>query len=212
MCGVIGVISKARNVIHDGIILLNAGNNRGGQSCGGATFDGKELHWHHGEGKVSEVFGRRDQKKWSKLLGSACVMHTLYSTIGRNNGEKQPLTKHPIIFNYRGRRGAISHNGNLVRLDELRKLVKKCGYKFKSETSDTEVIAALISVSKKKDFLEALIEVLKMIEGKGSFSLVILYGGKLYGVRDQNGIRPLCIIKKNGKGGDSDSYIFASES
>ena len=213
MCGIIGVISKARDVIGDGIVLLGAENHRGGQSCGGATYDGKKLHHYYGEGKVSEVFGRRDQKKWSKLVGSVCTLHTLYSTVGKNNGEKQPMTRQPVIFKHCGLKGAISHNGNIIGLDELRELAKKGGYKkFKSETSDTEVVAALLSISKEEDFLKALIEVLKKIEGKGSFSFVILYEGKLYGVRDQNGIRPLCIIKKNGKGGDCDSYIFASES
>ena len=212
MCGVVGVISKGKNVIGDGIVLLNAENNRGEQACGGFVFDGKRVRYYYGEGKVSEVFGPRDQKKWSKLVGPACVMHALYSTVGNLGEKKQPKTQQPVIFNYHGRIGAISHNGNLIELDGLRRQASRAGYKFKSKTSDTEVIAALLSVSRKDNFLEALIEVLKKINGKGAFSLVILYKDKLYGIRDQNGIRPLCIIKKNGKNGDHDSYIFASES
>lgn len=213
MCGVIGVVSRMRDVIHDAIILTNAQNNRGEQSCGAATFDGKRLHYYYGLGKVSEVFGPRDQKRWVKrLVGYACTTHVLYSTIGKKDGGKQPLTQQPVIFKFRGKCGAISHNGNLVRLSDLREMASKKGYKFKSQTSDTEVISALISTSQKKNFLDALLDVLYMIEGKGSFTLVVLYEGKLYGVRDQNGNRPLCIIKKNGKGTDRDSYILASES
>lgn len=212
MCGIIGVISQKRNVVGDGLTLLNALNHRGEQSCGAAVFDGKRVRHYYGEGRVADVFGVRHQKRWSKMAGWACTMHTLYSTIGKRGDREQPRTPQPVSFNFRGRRGAISHNGNLIRLERLKRLVQKKGYEFKSETSDTEVIAALLSISEKTSFLEALIDVLKKIEGKGSFSLVILYGGKLYGIRDQNGIWPLCIIKKNGKNGDSDSYILASES
>jgi amidophosphoribosyltransferase len=39
-----------------------------------------------------------------------------------------------------------------------------------------------------------------------------LFKDKLYGARDQNQIRPLCIAKKDGKNGDSDSYFFVSQS
>lgn len=212
MCGVIGVISKERDVLGDGLVLTNAENHRGEQACGVAVFDGKRLRHYHGDGKVAEVFSRRDQSKWSKLKGWACVSQVLYSTVGKSGDKVQPKFFQPARFRYRGRTGAVAYNGNLVMLDELRRQIEESGYKFKSETSDTEVITALLSISEKKDFLEALIEVLRKIEGGGAFSLVILYGGKLYGVRDQNGIRPLCIIKKNGKNGDCDSYIFASES
>lgn len=219
MCAILGIISKNRRVIEDGIVLLGAQNHRGEQGCGAASFNGKSVNFYRGPGLVKEVFCERDYPKWSKKMdGSAVVMHTVYSTVSpakkQKKQKKQPITKHPMVFNFCGRKGAISHNGNIVGLDELKKQTRKDGYKYQSATSDTEVIAALLSTSRKhhrKDFLEALIEVLKKIEGKGSFSLVILYDGKLYGVRDQNGNRPLCIIKKNGKNGDHDSYIFSSE-
>jgi amidophosphoribosyltransferase len=214
MCGVLGIISRGRDVIGDAIILLNAENNRGEQACGAAVFDGKTINYLYGDGKVSEVFGSRDQEEWSKLVGSACVMHCLYSTVGSGDEKEQPKTRQPVPFIFRGQPGAISHNGNLVkeRIDGLKEQARQAGYTFISENSDTEVIAALLSTSEKEDFFEALVDVLKKIEGKGSFSLVILYGNKLYGVRDQNWIRPLCIIKKHGEGTDSDSYILASES
>lgn len=208
MCGLVGIVSAEGNVIEDGIVLLNGENNRGEQACGAAVFDGKKIRYYRGEGLVAEVFGQKNRRRWSKLKGSSCIMQTLYSTIGRGGEEKQPKMFQPIPFTFRGRRGAVGHNGNLVRLDNLRKQARKAGYKFNSDVSDTEVIAALLSTSKKKDFFEALVEVLKKIEGKGAFSLVILHKDKIYGIRDQNGIRPLCIGKKNGS---SDSYILASE-
>jgi amidophosphoribosyltransferase len=167
------------------------------------------LQPYYGKGKVSEVFGERDKRRWSKLRGSACLMHVLYSTVGKKKSEKQPKTKQPILFSFHGKRGAISHNGNLVRLNGLRARARRAGYKFRSKTSDTEVIAAMLSTSEKKDFLGALVEVLKEIEDKGAFSLGILFGEKIIGVRC--GIRPLCIGKRIGRNGEGDSYMLASE-
>lgn len=212
MCAIMGIISRGKDVIGDGIVILGAENHRGERACGAVVSDRGKTRHYYGEGLVREVFSERDRRKWSKLKGSACVMHALYSTVGKKSDKKQPVTKQPVLFKFRGKTGAISHNGNIVRLDCLRCQAQRDGYRFLSKSSDTEVIAALLSTSKKANFLEALVETLKKIEGRGSFSLVILYDGKLYGVRDQNGNRPLCIIKKNGKNGDDDSYILASES
>ncbi|OGZ17419.1 MAG: hypothetical protein A2Z78_01575, partial [Candidatus Nealsonbacteria bacterium RBG_13_36_15] len=58
--------------------------------------------------------------------------------------------------------------------------------------------------SKKKEFLEALCDVLPRL--RGAFSLVILYRDKVIGVRDKYGIRPLCL------GRNEASFIIASES
>lgn len=209
MCGIIGVVSRKREVLPEAIILLNSENNRGEQACGVATFNGSRTSWYCDEGLVREVFHLRNKKKWAKLRGSACIAHTLYSTVGRGGEDKQPKILQPIIFSFRGCRGAIALNGNLIRLDGLRKEAQRAGYSFKSEVSDIEVIAALLSISQKPDFLEALLEVLKKIEGKGAFSLVILFKDKVIGVKDEHGIRPLCFGKKNDPEGDS--YILASE-
>jgi amidophosphoribosyltransferase len=211
MCGIIGVITKSGSVIDDGITLLSAENNRGEQACGAAAFDGKTIRRYCGEGLVREVFGKRDKKRWSKLVGSSLIMHTLYSTNDPLPGETvQPKTQHPLFFKFRGRRGVVVHNGNLNRLDTLRKRAIQNGYKFNSLTSDSEVIAAMLSTSKKDNFIEALEAIAKELEDHGSFSLALLFNGKLVGVRC--GIRPLCIGKKYGKNGEPNSYIIASES
>ncbi|MCX6722425.1 MAG: amidophosphoribosyltransferase [Candidatus Staskawiczbacteria bacterium] len=211
MCAILGIVSHGRNVMDDAITLSAAQNHRGEQACGCIFADaGQVKEPFYGLGKVPEVFGERDRVEWSKLGGSVGITHCLYSTVGSGDGE-QPMTRQPIKFVFNKKVGALSHNGNLIRLNELREKAREAGYGFKSPDSDSEVIAAILSTSKCETFLEALLEVLKKIEGKGSFSLVIMYEGKLYGIRDQNGNRPLCIIKKNGKNGDNDSYIFASE-
>jgi len=70
---------------------------------------------------------------------------------------------------------------------------------------DSEVIAALIAKFLKDGSIEKAVQ--KAVESViGSFALVVTSGNKLIGVRDPNGIRPLCIGRiKNG-------YIFSSES
>lgn len=204
MCGIFGISEKNGEVI-DKIIRGNYDQqNRGEQASGGATFDGKKLHWYSDEGLVAEVFSERNKEKWSKLKGNCGIGHNLYSTIGRGGEKKQAKTFQPLIGSFGGQLFALAHNGNLVRLEKLRRKAKKAGYKFKSKVSDTEVIVALLSTSKKKNFLDALKEVLPQLEG--AFSLVILYKNKVIGVRDSNGIRPICIGK------NSHSYILASES
>lgn len=110
----------------------------------------------------------------------------------------------PLIGEFHGQPFALGHNGNLVELDGLRKEVEEKGYNFQSKTSDTEVIVALLSTSPERDFTEALLKVLPRL--KGAFSLTILLKDKVIGVRDQFGIRPLCL------GRDESSFMLASES
>ena len=213
MCAILAIVSSDRDVIVDAITLTRTMNNRGEQGCGAAADNGKTIRRHHGVGLVRDVFGPRDEKRWSKLTGPAVIMHALYSTIDPAEGQaRQPKVKHPLVFSFHGKRGALVHNGNLPMsgLIGLRKQAEKDGYIFKSETSDSEIFCAMLSTSKKNDFLEALVDVLQTLENKGSFSLAILFKGKIIGVRC--GIRPLCIGKKHGKNGENNSYILASES
>lgn len=211
MCGIAGVIKEFGDAIFDLLVILAAENNRGEQASGVAAFSGKTLRRYCGLGKVSDVFGDRDRKKWSVLKGPIAIGHDLYSTNDPMiQGGPQSKTAHPLFLNFHGRQGALAHNGNLVRLKSMRRRCKRAGYKFQSEKSDTEVIVAMISTVKEKDFLKAIVKIIQELETHGSFSLVILFNNKLIGIRCGN--RPLCIGKKSGKNGESDSYILASES
>jgi amidophosphoribosyltransferase len=81
------------------------------------------------------------------------------------------------------------------------KLVQQ-GAIFQS-TSDTEVIVHLVAKSTKNTVVERFVDALVQIEG--AFSLVALAQGKLMGVRDAHGVRPLCL----GRLGDA--HVLASE-
>ena len=203
MCGIFGIVSNepvAQKISH-GLYDLQ---QRGEQAVGVSVFDGKVLFEHKDEGLVTEVFNERSREAlFEKLLGRFGIGHVLYSTIGKAGQAKQPKTFQPLIGSFCGQPFALGHNGNLIELDGLRKEAEEKRYKFRSETSDTEVIVALLSTSPEKDFMEALIKVLPRL--KGAFSLAILFKDKVIGVRDRFGIRPLCF------GRDEMSFVLASE-
>jgi len=204
MCGIFGIVSNeavAQKISH-GLYDLQ---HRGEQAVGVVVSDGAKLRDPvKAEGLVTEVFNERDRNAlFEKLSGRFGIGHTLYSTIGRTGEPKQPKTFQPLIGLFRGQPFALGHNGNLIRLEGLRKEAEEKGYKFQSETSDTEVIVGLLSTSPEKDFLEALLKVLPRLEG--AFVLTVLFKDKVFGVRDRFGIRPLCL------GRDATSFILASE-
>jgi amidophosphoribosyltransferase len=204
MCGIFGIVSN-ENVAPKIILGIYDLQHRGEQGTGIAVSDGKQLKEYKRAGLVTEVFSeKRRERIFKRCAGNFGIGHTLYSTIGKTGEEKQPQTYQPLVGNFHGKRFAVAHNGNLVKFEGLRKEAEEKGYKFQSETSDTEVIVALLSTSPEKDFLEALKKVLPRL--KGAFALAILFKDKVIGVRDRYGIRPLCL------GQEPTSFILASES
>ncbi len=202
MCGVFGVVSS-EPVASKAIYGIYDLQHRGEQGAGIVVSNGEELKAHKGFGLVAQVFDHGHKEKVVReFSGQFGIGHTLYSTIGNDGSEKQTKAIQPLIGDFHGTEFAVAHNGNLIELDELRKQAK--GYNFQSNVSDTEVIVALISTSKKKDFIQALVDILPKL--RGSFSLTILFRDKVIGVRGPNGIRPLCI------GRDKKSVMIASES
>ena len=97
---------------------------------------------------------------------------------------------------------AVAHNGNLTNAYALREELVQRGCIFQS-TMDTEVITHLIAISRGRHVVDRLIDALLQIEG--AYSLVLLTGKKLIGVRDPHGVRPLVLGNLKG------APIFASE-
>lgn len=197
MCGVVGIydVSQKEKVAWLLYTCLLALQHRGKESAGIATHNEKGLEWHGDMGTVEWVFKGEALQK----LGGFCgVAHNRYSTTG---GSK-PENIQPIVAEFNGKQFATAHNGNLVNTEELRKECKDKGYRFKGDT-DTEVIAALISQSKKKDPEEAVLEVLPRL--RGAFALVFLFENKVIGVSDALKIRPFCLGKRG------DCYVLVSE-
>lgn len=195
-CGVFGVVLnnlEASVYIYYGLQALQ---HRGEESAGIAVYDGSEAHVQKGMGLVSEVF---DRTKIKSLKGSVGIGHVRYSTTGAPSlFNAQPLVAHLL-----GHSIAVAHNGNLINAEQLRDSLEKEGRIFQT-TSDTEIIMHLIAKNLHKGFENALLEVIKVI--KGSYALLVLFDHTLAGVRDPNGIRPLCL------GRSEVGYVLSSES
>lgn len=196
-CGVFGIFSKNNiDVSHITYYGLYALQHRGQESAGIAVNNNGKLDVYKDMGLVSDVF---DNEKLNSLTGNAAIGHVRYSTTGGSNA----TNAQPLLSNFKLGSIAIAHNGNLVNADVIRELLQDCGTMFQTSI-DTEVILNLIAKSAKKGIERAVVDSMQAV--KGSYAIVILTEHKLIGVRDPNGIRPLCIGKID------DSYIMCSES
>lgn len=197
-CGVFGIYRPkedpglGRSIFYG----LYALQHRGQESAGIAVTSGKGINYYKQMGLVSEVF---NDEILDKLSGSIGVGHVRYSTTEANT----LINAQPLTVRYKKGSLAVAHNGNLVNAAELRKELEEQGAVFQTEI-DSEVVAFLIAREHTEDIDTALEHCME--KAKGSFALIVMTEDSLIGMRDPQGIRPLCLGKQN------DSYILASES
>ena len=193
-CGVFGVFNSINSpqLIYYG---LHALQHRGQESAGIVSSNNNLFTFHRGMGLVTEVFSNTEMGKLKGLMG---IGHVRYST----TGESSLLNAQPLVFKYRGGELAIATNGNLVNAVQIRRQLERQGAIFQT-TSDTEVIAHLISRSMYEDIEEAVKEALGMI--KGAYALLVMTNEKLIVALDPNGIRPLALGKLE------EAYLISSE-
>ena len=195
MCGVFGIHGhdEAANIAYLGMHALQ---HRGQESAGLVASDEGRLRRHVAMGLVSDAFNR---DVLARLPGTAAIGHVRYSTAGSS----ELRNAQPFLFDYAGGSVSIAHNGNLVNAAELRAEREAQGSIFQT-SSDTEVIVHLMAKAPQPDILGKLIAALKRV--RGAYSLVLLTSdGKMIGVRDPNGFRPLVI------GRVKDAYVLSSE-
>jgi len=185
-CGVLGIFSKtSRNLSRRVAFGLISLQHRGQESAGIAAYDEGKVRHYKEMGLVQDVF---NNDILEGLKGTISVGHVRYST----TGESHVSNAQPLVINYRGGSIALTHNGNLVNADKIRDELELSGSIFQTSI-DTEVIANLIAKNYSLGFKESILKTVQQI--KGAFALVIVCEGKLIGVRDPNGLRPLCIGK-----------------
>ncbi len=194
-CGVFGIYNNP-NAAYYTYLGLYALQHRGQESAGIAVTNGERITYHRNFGLVSSVFNNESLRK---LTGHVAVGHNRYSTSGASDS---PDNIQPIVVSYKNGQMAIAHNGNLVNALELREQLEEEGSIFRG-TSDSEVIVHLIVKSKKRKFLERLMDALSKL--KGAYSLLVMTNKKLIAIRDPWGFRPLCMGELDG------SPVFASE-
>jgi amidophosphoribosyltransferase len=198
-CGVFGIFNNDKydvaRLTYHGLYALQ---HRGQESAGIAVNDEGTILQHKDMGLVPEIF---NDVVLNHLKGRIAIGHVRYSTTGGSIRENAQ----PMVVKYRVGQLALAHNGNLVNAAELRTKMEESGAIFQT-TSDTEVIANLISRFRvsSENIEETLEKVMETI--RGSYALVIVTPKRLVGIRDPQGIRPLCIGKLDN------SYVLASES
>ncbi len=193
-CGVFGVHGhpNAAELTYYGLYALQ---HRGQESAGIVSSDGKQFYEHKGMGLVPQVF---KGKVLHELVGEMAIGHTRYSTTGSSHiGNAQPLT----VDCSRGQI-AIAHNGNLTNASELREELEERGSIFQT-TVDSEIVLHWLA-QPTANGENTLVSTIRKLQG--AFSLLIMTGKEMIGVRDPHGFRPLCIGKMtNG------SYVLSSE-
>jgi len=203
-CGVVGIYAPGEDVARLTYYALYALQHRGQESAGIAISNGDSMVVYKDLGLVSQVF---DEPTLKSLHGHVAIGHCRYSTTGRNTWENaQPSFKS-------GSEGqvALAHNGNLVNTLDLRRQLEEAGgdptpnQAQLGSSNDTDIVAAIIArAQRQRDTRQALKDILPRLSG--AFSFTIMDEGTVFGVRDAQGFRPLCIGRL-----DSGGWVLVSE-
>ncbi len=177
MCGIMGYVGKQRcaNILLEGLKTLEY---RGYDSAGLAFFENGEIQ----EVKAAGRIGNLEERMAGRLDAETfCgIGHTRWATHGGPTDENA----HPHCSNSI----ALLHNGIIENYLELKEMLLKEGYTFKSQT-DTETAAHLIDLCYKEtnNFLDAVIMALGKIKGTYAFGIICKdEPDKLICVRQEN--------------------------
>ncbi|MGB4440501.1 MAG: amidophosphoribosyltransferase [Sedimentibacter sp.] len=196
-CGVVGVFTSNPNItsqlIYYGLFALQ---HRGQESAGIAIANGNRIEFHKDMGLVADVLTK---DVINRLSGKIAIGHDRYSTAGES--EKQ--NAQPLVVRYKDGSIALAHNGNLVNADSMREILQNDGVIFQTSI-DTEVVANMIARNFKGDIVKSIKNTMEIV--KGAYAFVVMTENELIGVRDNYGLRPLCLGKR------PDGYLLASES
>lgn len=195
MCGIVGYIGtkKAQPILVGGLKRLEY---RGYDSAGVATIDASgKTTLLRAKGKVAELETKVNEHKTADTVG---IGHTRWATHGVPS--KRNAHPHAVgdIF--------LVHNGIIENYQELKGMLTKRDYIFKSDT-DTEVLTALIDyVYQTADsLLEAVSGALGMVVGA--------YGIAVFSVKNPNEI----VVARKGSPlivgvGDGETYVASDAS
>ena len=190
-----GILAPGHDVARLSYFGLFALQHRGQESAGIAVAEGGTIMAMRDQGLVSQVF---DEQKLRALKGDMAIGHVRYSTTGASSWENaQP------VWRSDRREVALAHNGNLINAVELHAELRAAGVTFRS-TSDSEIIAALLSTHPADDIEDALADVMPRL--RGAYSTVVMTRDRVVAFRDPAGVRPLVL------GMLGDRYCVASES
>jgi amidophosphoribosyltransferase len=194
-CGVFGVYGPEHDVARLAFFALYALQHRGQESAGIASVQNGHIMTLRDLGLVNQVF---DEQKLRALAGEMAIGHVRYSTTGSSAWENaQPVHRSDH------RELALAHNGNLINAVELHTELRRRGVAFRS-TSDSEIIAALLSTHEADRIEDAVADVMPRL--RGAYSTVVMTREGVVAFRDPHGLRPLAL------GQVGERYCVASES
>ena len=195
-CGVFAIHNhpEASKIAYFGLYALQ---HRGQESAGIAVARDNTITTHNAMGLVPDVF---DISALESLDSGSAIGHVRYSTTGSSS----LINAQPFAVHYMKQSYAIAHNGNLVNAHTLKNDLETDGSIFQS-TMDSELALHIFVKNLCHGFEQALLNTVDRL--KGAYSFVLLTGsGEVVGIKDPNGLRPLCLGRLNGH------YVLASES
>ncbi|CAH0540800.1 amidophosphoribosyltransferase [Vibrio marisflavi] len=208
MCGIVGIVgtSPVNQSIYDALTVLQ---HRGQDAAGICTIESNRFRLRKANGLVKDVF---EAKHMQRLQGSVGIGHVRYPTAGSSSAsEAQPFyVNSPFGI-------TLAHNGNLTNAHEVREKLFDKDRRHLNTTSDSEVLLNVLAHEidtvkgnvTSEDVFRAVTNVHRAIKGAYAVAAMII-GHGLIAFRDPNGIRPLCLGKREVEG--RTEYMVASES
>lgn len=198
MCGIVGYIGfrDAYPILIQGLKRLEY---RGYDSAGVALINNEGvMNVYKEKGKVSNLEALTSQRDISGQIG---IAHTRWAT----HGEPSAINAHPHVS--QSGRLALVHNGIIENYSNLKILLEKEGYTFKSST-DTEVLVQLIEYMQKKYD--------KSLENTTIMALRMVVGAYAIAVIDKNCPDKIVVARKSsplviGIGADHKEFFIASD-
>ncbi|MCK4444307.1 MAG: amidophosphoribosyltransferase, partial [Thermoplasmata archaeon] len=197
-CGVVGVISENGSHIPSYLYFsLRALQHRGQESAGIAVQHGKKINCVKDLGLVSDVF---NSKNLGKLKGKAGIGHVNYTRKITSSDFAQPHVVSTSVGEI-----AVCFNGAIQNVENLKRELRIKGHVF-LRGSEGEVMAYLIAeeMERSKDILKAIKSLMTRLVGP--YCVTMVHNGRVFGIRDPLGVRPLCVGKMN------DGHAIVSES
>ena len=175
MCGIIGCVTKDRDIVPVLLEGLKRVEYRGYDSAGIAVVNDGDLGVRKVEGKMDGLVALLER---SPVSGSTGIAHTRWAT----HGEPSEANAHPQT-DATGKL-AIVHNGIVENYRSLRRSLEADGHVFESET-DTEVLAHLIGTYYQGDLESAVRAALAKV--RGAYGMAVIHAdepGVLVGARN----------------------------
>ncbi len=196
-CGVVGISAK-HHIVADLQKALMIIQHRGQDSAGVSVFDGNVINTVKDAGLVQIALPK---ERIENIQGQVGIGHVRYATTGGKGAKNaQPMTMTTAFGMI-----ALAHNGDLTNYEKLKTAYMGQGAVFQTD-SDTELIINLLSrrMGPDQDLVKAIRGVMSEIDG--AYALCLLVNGRMFGIRDPLGIRPLII------GQLDDGYMVCAES